>query len=68
MAYIQGEGRVQRTLFPVVLDDLIPEDHACRVIDMLSTDFGCRSLVSSALRPLTQDDPALIRATNRNYI
>jgi transposase len=34
MAYIQGEGRDQGTLFPPVLDDLIPEDHVCRVIDM----------------------------------
>ncbi|MHB1698620.1 MAG: IS1182 family transposase [Acidobacteriaceae bacterium] len=33
MAYIQGEGRDQATLFPVVLDDLVPEDHVCRVID-----------------------------------
>lgn len=33
MAYIQGEGRHQGTLFPVVLDDLVPADHVCRVID-----------------------------------
>ena len=33
MAYIQGEGRHQGTLFPVVLDDLVPTDHVCRVID-----------------------------------
>ena len=33
MAYIQGEGRSQGSLFPVVLDDLIPVDHMCRVID-----------------------------------
>jgi transposase len=33
MAYIQGEGRHQGTLFPLVLDDLIPTDHVCRVID-----------------------------------
>ncbi len=26
-------GRSQGTLFPVVLDDLIPADHVCRVID-----------------------------------
>lgn len=26
MSYIQGEGRSQGTLFPVVLDDLIPAD------------------------------------------
>jgi transposase len=33
MAYIQGEGRSQDSLFSVVLDDFIPVDHMCRVID-----------------------------------
>ncbi|MDX6463000.1 MAG: hypothetical protein QOE55_6697 [Acidobacteriaceae bacterium] len=33
MAYIQGEGRDQGTLFPVTLDDLVPADHVCRVVD-----------------------------------
>lgn len=33
MSYIRGEGRSQGTLFPVVLDDLVPSDHVCRVID-----------------------------------
>jgi transposase len=33
MGYIQGEARGQQTLFPVVLDDLIPGGHFCRVID-----------------------------------
>ena len=33
MGYIRGEGRDQGTLFPVVLDDLVPADHVCRVID-----------------------------------
>src|SRR2546430_16031067 len=33
MGFIQGEGHSQGTLFPMTLDDLIPEDHVCRVID-----------------------------------
>src|SRR5271168_4942610 len=33
MGYIGGEGRNQGTLFPVVLDDFVPADHMCRVID-----------------------------------
>jgi transposase len=33
MSYICGEGRSQGSLFPVVLDDLVPGDHVCRVID-----------------------------------
>jgi transposase len=33
MRYIVGESRRQQTLFSVALDDLIPADHFCRVID-----------------------------------
>jgi len=31
MGYIQGDGRDQGTLFPVMLDNLLPVDHMCRV-------------------------------------
>ncbi|HET7209337.1 MAG TPA: IS1182 family transposase [Terriglobales bacterium] len=34
MGFIQGEGRTQGTLFPVILDELVPADHLCRVIDI----------------------------------
>jgi transposase len=33
MAYIRGEAREQVTMFPMTLDELIPEDHVCRVIE-----------------------------------
>ena len=33
MAYIRGEAREQVTMFPVTLDELISEDHVCRVIE-----------------------------------
>jgi transposase len=33
MAYIEGEERGQHTLFPTTLDELIPQDHVCRVIE-----------------------------------
>src|ERR1700751_4036550 len=47
MAYIEGEQRGQHTLFPTTLDELIPQDHMCRVIeafvgrlDMAKLGFG----------------------------
>jgi transposase len=33
MAYITGEAREQVTMFPVTLNELIPADHVCRVIE-----------------------------------
>jgi transposase len=33
LAYIQGEARGQQALFPSTLDELIPADHVCRVIE-----------------------------------
>jgi transposase len=33
MAYIRGEAREQTTMFPVTLEELIPCDHMCRVIE-----------------------------------
>lgn len=44
MGYIQGEARVQQTLFPVALDDLIPADHMCRVIDAFVGRLEMQSL------------------------
>jgi transposase len=44
MSYIQGEGRSQGTLFPVVLDDLIPADHVCRVLDAFVTSLAMADL------------------------
>ena len=45
MGYIQGEGRNQGTLFPVVLSDFVPTYHVCRVIDafvekLVMSDLG----------------------------
>ena len=51
MSYIQGEGRSQGALFPVVLDDLIPSDHVCRVLDAFVTAQRWRSWASRELKP-----------------
>jgi transposase len=57
MAYIEGEHRDQHTLFPTTLDELIPQDHVCRVIeafvgrlDMAELGFG-RSEPAETGRP-----------------
>jgi hypothetical protein len=42
MAYITGEAREQVTIFPVTLDELIPEDHLCRVIEALVRPPGAK--------------------------
>ena len=33
MSYIQGESRQQQSLLPPTLDDFVPADHVCRVIE-----------------------------------
>ena len=40
MSYIRGEARGQQTLFPVVLEDAIPADHMCRVIEAFVSRLG----------------------------
>ncbi len=35
MGFVQGEGRMRGTLFPITLEKLIPDDHVCRVIAVL---------------------------------
>jgi transposase len=44
MGYILGEERNQATLFPVVLDDFVPADHMCRVIDAFVENLGISEL------------------------
>jgi len=44
MAYIQGVGRTQGTLFPVTLEELIPADHVCRVIEAFVERLDMESL------------------------
>jgi transposase len=57
MAYILGEAREQVTMFPATLDELIPADHVCRVIEafvnrLVMQDLGfVRSEAAETGRP-----------------
>jgi transposase len=44
MGYILGEGRNQIALFPAVLDDFVPADHVCRVIDVFVDKLAMKEL------------------------
>lgn len=44
MGYIRGEAREQATMFPVTLDELIPADHVCRVIEAFVERLGMAQL------------------------
>jgi transposase len=57
MAYIEGEGRNQGTLFPVVLDDLIPADHMCRVVDAFVGQIDMEKLGFERAQPAETGRP-----------
>lgn len=57
MAYIQGEGRRQGTLFPVVLDDLVPPDHICRVINAFVERLDMKQLGFERAQPADTGRP-----------
>lgn len=62
MGYIKGEGRQQCSLFPLTLEELVPDDHLVRVIEayVARLDLGslgfCKSQPSRTGRPAY--DPA----------
>jgi transposase len=62
MGYIR-DGRSQGTLFPVVLDDLVPADHVCRVIDAFVDKLAMKEFGSSAPRQPTPVGQAMTRVT-----
>lgn len=57
MAYIEGEGRNQGTLFPVVLDDLVPADHMCRVVDAFVGQLDMEKLGFERAQPADTGRP-----------
>ena len=44
MGFVRGDSRDQGALFPVSLDELVPEDHVCRVIDAFVESFDLAEL------------------------
>jgi hypothetical protein len=62
MAYIRGDGRSQGTLFPVVLDDFVPPDHVCRVIDAFVDKLVMSELGFERAQAADTDDLATIHA------
>ncbi|MGF6591603.1 hypothetical protein ABIE20_001812 [Pseudomonas sp. 2835] len=58
MAYIQGESRSQTSLFPVSLEELIPEDHLVRVIDLYVARLDLRQLGFDKAQPKATGRPS----------
>jgi transposase len=57
MGYMAGEGRGQSALFPLSLDDLVPADHACRVIDAFVASLDLHALGFARSRPAATGRP-----------
>src|SRR5207237_1136239 len=51
MAYIRGEAREQTTMFPATLDELIPVDHICRVMEAFVGRLNMATLVCVGAEP-----------------
>jgi transposase len=58
MGYVRGESRDQSQLFPLSLDDLIPADHPCRVIDAFVGYLDLAALGFGKARPAATGRPA----------
>jgi transposase len=58
MRYIQGENRSQTALFPVSMDELIPDDHLVRVIDAYVALLDFEQLGFDKARPKATGRPS----------
>ena len=58
MGFVRGESRDQGALFPVSLDELVPEDHVCRVIDAFVGSLEVARLGFSRSEPAATGRPA----------
>ena len=66
MRYIQGEKRSQTALFPVSLDELIPDDHLVRVIEAYVWLLDFEQLKTIA--DFRRDNSAAFTATCRAFV
>lgn len=57
MAFVRGHDRSQSTLFPVTLDELLPDDHVCRVIDAFVARLPLATLGFAKARPKATGRP-----------
>lgn len=64
MDYIQVEPRSQSSLFPVSLEELIPEDHLARVIDLYFTKLNLVQLGFDKALPKSTGAHPMIRPTS----
>jgi hypothetical protein len=58
MRYIQGENRSQSALFPLSLDELIPDDHLVRVIEAYISLLDFEQLGFDKARPKATGRPS----------
>jgi len=65
MGYIRRDGRSQGTLFPAVLDELVPVDHFCRVIVSMARLEPCPSTGPSSHTDSSR--PSAGRRTELSY-
>jgi transposase len=58
MGFVRGDSRDQGALFPVALDELVPADHVCRVIDAFVGSLDLVTLGFSRSEPAATGRPA----------
>ena len=57
MGYVRGEAKGQGALFPVSLDELVPADHVCRVIEAFAAQLELSALGFSKAEPAATGRP-----------
>jgi len=63
MGFVRGDSQHQGALFPVVLDELVPADHVCRVIDAFVGSLDLVPLGFRKAQPAATGRSAMTRST-----